>query len=141
MPSVTRADARALLPQYDLPDDQLDLVIRLVRAWLLEDTGLDTLPDELPEPLWAAATELAALLASNPESLAQKTVGPTSRMWPMAPQRDAIRARVRARYRALRLSPQGSYPAPATYPEPAYGGTVNPYSQPYGWTPYGREVW
>lgn len=119
MPNVTRRDARALLPQYDLPDDQLDLVILLVRAWLLEDTGLDALPDPLPEVLWAGAVELAALVASNPESLAQKTIGPTSRSWPLAPQRDAIRARIRQRYRSMRLQPQGEYPAPGVYPEPA----------------------
>jgi hypothetical protein len=118
VPNLTRADARALLPQHNLPDQQLDMVILLVRGWLLEDTGLDILPDPLPEVLWAGAVELAALLADNPTSLAQKTVGPTSRSWPMAPQRDAIRARIRKRYRALRMSPQGSYPAAPDYPEP-----------------------
>lgn len=128
MPALTKENARALLPQYDLDDSQLDIMVQIVEGWLLEDTGLEDLPPELPKPLWAGAVELLALLASNPESLAQKTIGPTSRAWPMAPQRDAIRARVRARYRALRMAPQGGYPAPQVYPEPARGGAHVPVS-------------
>jgi hypothetical protein len=68
MPNLIRRDARALLPQHDLPDEQVDIVIDLVRAWLLDATNLDTLPDPLDEVLWAAAVELAALLADNPTS-------------------------------------------------------------------------
>lgn len=120
MPNLVRADARALLPQHDLPDQQLDIVIGLVRGWLLDATNLDVLPDPLPEWLWASAVELAALLADNPGSLAQKTSGPTSRSWPMTSRRDAIIARVRQRYRALRLAPTGSYPNAPVYPEPVY---------------------
>jgi hypothetical protein len=90
VPNLTRRDLRSFLPQYDLPDEQVDMVILLVRGWLLDATELLELPDPLPEGLWAGAVELAALLASNPESLAQKTIGPTSRSWPMSPQRDRI---------------------------------------------------
>lgn len=124
MPNLTRRDLRAFLPQYDLPDDQVDMVILIVRGWLLEDTGLPVLPDPLGETLWAAAVELAALLASNPESLAQKTTGPTSRSWPMAPQRDAIRNRVRKQFKAQRMAPTGGYPDAPAYPEPARGGSA-----------------
>jgi hypothetical protein len=132
VPNLTRRDLRSFLPQYDLPDEQVDMVILLVRAWLLEDTELEVLPDPLPEVLWAGALELAALLASNPESLAQKTVGPTSRSWPMAPQRDAIRARIRQRYRRARLSPTGAYPLPGTYPDPARPNPLD-YQPPGTW--------
>jgi hypothetical protein len=118
VPNLNRADARALIPQTNLPDQQIDMVILLVRGWLLDATELDALPDPLPEWLWAAAVELAALLASNPESLAQKTVGPTSRSWPMSSRRDQIIGRVRRKYRSLRLAPQGSYPDAPGYPEP-----------------------
>lgn len=118
MPNLTRRDARALLPQYDLPDEQLDIVILMVEGWLLDATGLDELPDPLPRVLWSGAVELAALLASNPESFAQKTVGPTSRAWPMAPRRDAIIERIRRRYRAERMAPAGCYgDRPFVYPD------------------------
>lgn len=140
MANLTRADLRAFLPQYRLPDGQLDMVILIVRAWLLEDTELDVLPDPLPETLWGPALELAALLASNPESLAQKTVGPTSRSWPMSSQRDAIRDRLRRRWRAARMAPTGSYPDPQPYPEPAQvQWTTTPdgaYRTSDGWTVY-----
>lgn len=125
MPNLTREDLRAFLPQYDLPDGQTDMVIMLVRSWLLDATNLDVLPDPLPEVLWGAAVELASLLASNPESLAQKTVGPTSRAWPMASRRDAILQRVTRRYRAAQLAPTGAYGDSYPYPEPvAYRTTV-----------------
>jgi hypothetical protein len=121
VPNLTRADLRAFLPQYDLPDDQVDLVILIVRGWLLDATDLDVLPDPMGEVLWAAAVELAGLLASNPESLAQKTIGPTSRSW------------LRQRYRRARMAPQGAYPPPPVYPDPAV-----PFSGQ--WTP-GGGVW
>lgn len=139
MPNLTRGDLRAFLPQYSLPDGQLDLVILIVRSWLLEDTELDALPDPLPETLWGPALELAAILASNPESLAQKTVGPTSRSWPMQRQADAIRDRLRRRWARTRLAPTGSYPDPTPYPEPAQVDyTVLPSGAVWtnGWTVY-----
>jgi hypothetical protein len=133
VPNLTRADLRAFLPQYDLPDDQVDLVILIVRGWLLDATDLDVLPDPMGEVLWAAAVELAGLLASNPESLAQKTIGPTSRSWPLGPRRDAVIDRLRQRYRRARMAPQGAYPPPPVYPDPAV-----PFS---GQWPPGGGVW
>lgn len=136
MPNLTRGDLRAFLPQYNLPDDQVDMTILLVRGWLLDATQLTELPDPLGEVLWSAALELAALVASNPESLAQKTIGPTSRSWPMAPRRDAILDRLARRYRTARMSPQGSYPDAGTYPDGARGGCVGPNGAVWtdGWT-------
>jgi hypothetical protein len=61
--------------------------------------------------------ELAALVADNKVSHAQKTIGPTSRSWPLANRRDAIIASVRARWTRERMQPVGSYP-PA--PDPVY---------------------
>jgi hypothetical protein len=124
VPNLTRGDLRAFLPQYNLPDEQVDMVILLVRGWLLDATQLEALPDPLGEVLWSAALELAGLLASNPESLAQKTVGPTSRSWPMASRRDQILDRLARRYRTARMAPQGCYPTAGVYPEPAVGGTA-----------------
>jgi hypothetical protein len=119
MPNLVRRDARALLPQHDLPDEQVDIVIDLVRAWLLDATSLDTLPDPLDDVLWAAAVELAALLADNPTSLMSRQMGPTGTMWPQRNQRESILNRVRTRYRAKRMAPGGSYPAPSSWPQPA----------------------
>jgi hypothetical protein len=119
MPNLVRRDARALLPQHDLPDEQVDIVIDLVRAWLLDATSLDTLPDPLDDVLWAAAVELAALLADNPTSLMSRQMGPTGTMWPQRNQRESILNRVRTRYRAKRMAPGGFYPAPSSWPQPA----------------------
>jgi hypothetical protein len=143
VPNLTRADLRAFLPQYDLPDQQTDIVILLVRGWLLDATDLEVLPDPLPEVLWGAAVELAALLASNPESLAQKTIGPTSRSWPLAPRRDAILERLRKRYARQRMAPQGAYGPVAAYPEPnRYARTQVPATVPAGWyEPTGDGGW
>jgi hypothetical protein len=119
MPNLVRRDARALLPQHDLPDEQVDIIIDLVRAWLLDASGLDALPDPLDDVLWAAAVELAGLMADNPTSLMSRQTGPTGAMWPQRNQRESILNRVRSRYRAKRMAPQGSYPAPSTWPQPA----------------------
>lgn len=117
--NLTRKDARALLPQHDLPDEQVDIVIDMVRAWLLEATGLDALPEPLDDFLWASAVELAALLADNPTSLMSRQTGPTGTMWSQRNQRESVLNRVRARYRAKRMAPRGAYPAPTGWPQPA----------------------
>jgi hypothetical protein len=117
--NLTRKDARALLPQHDLPDEQVDIVIDMVRAWLLDATGLDALPEPLDDFLWASAVELAALLADNPTSLMSRQAGPTGTMWSQRNQRESVLNRVRARYRAKRMAPRGSYPAPSSWPQPA----------------------
>jgi hypothetical protein len=115
VPNLTRKDLRAFLPEYDLSrDDEVDTIIWLVESWLLDATGLDELPAPLPKVLWGAALELAALATDNKVSHAQKTIGPTSRSWPLANRRDAILANVRARWTREQLSPTGSYPPAET---------------------------
>src|SRR5690349_18516111 len=93
-------DVRDLVPQEDFSDDQLTVTMRLVAGWLREDTGLTELPDPIPDThaLFAPALELVALVAENPTSLASKTAGPTSRAWPQARRRDAIRERIRTSF-------------------------------------------
>jgi hypothetical protein len=135
--NVTRENARALLPQHDLPDEQVDIVIDMVRAWLLEATGLDDLPDPLDDFLWAAAVELAALLADNPTSLMSRQTGPTGAMWSQRNQREHVLNSVRKRYRAKRMAPGGSYPAPSTWPQPAELGP-RPASDGTVWLVPGR---
>lgn len=131
MPNLTRRDLRSFLPEYDLArDDEVDQIIWLVRSWLLDATDLDELPAPLPEVLWGAALELAALVADNKVSHAQKTIGPTSRSWPMAARRDAIIAGVRARWTRDKLQPQGSYP-PA--PAAVYTTTSSGWVGVVGW--------
>jgi hypothetical protein len=132
VPNLTRRDLRSFLPEYDLArDDEVDQIIFLVRSWLLDATDLDELPAPLPEILWGAALELAALVADNKVSHAQKTIGPTSRSWPMASRRDAIIAGVRARWARERMQPVGSYP-PA--PEAAlYTSTSGGWVRVAGW--------
>lgn len=65
------------------------------------------------------------LAASNPEVLASKTVGPTSRAWPVAQQRDAVLDRVRARYRPGGAGKPdedfGAFPDAWSIPDPPFG--------------------
>lgn len=121
MPAITPRDLRALLPQHDISDDTADLAIKLARSWLKRATRLPVLPDALPDELWAPGLELAGLVASNPESLASRTAGPTSRAWPLASRRDGILAEVRADAARAAGGPRGHFPPPAPYPDPAVG--------------------
>lgn len=107
-----------LLPQYDVPDTQLAAAQRLVAGWLKTDAGLDTTPDGLTDAddLFAPAFELVSLVVTNPELLSTRTSGPTMRTWPIAAQRDRIRADVRARFAAG--GPRGSFPDPLPWPDP-----------------------
>lgn len=128
MPILTPAELRVHLPHEDFDDATAESAIRLISGWLLDATGLDVLPDVAPDPdpdpLWSAAVELAGLVLTNPESLASKNVGPTSKAWPQARQRDAILAGVRARYRGASAAGRvggsgfGSFPAPSEWPDP-----------------------
>lgn len=121
MPLLANADVRNLYPGYNLPDSQLDVAMRIVAGWLREDTGRTDLSSELPDtdPLWPAAVELVGLLATNPELLASKTVGPTSRAWPIAQRRDAIRAAIRDAATQAASGPRGTFPPAPVYPDPA----------------------
>lgn len=120
MALLASKDVRDLVPQEDFSDDQLAVTMRLVAGWLREDTGLTELPDPLPDThaLWSPALELVALVAENPTSLASRTAGPTSRTWPQARRRDAIRDRVRAIYRAASGGPAGAFPEETPWPDP-----------------------
>jgi hypothetical protein len=118
MPVLTATHIRALLPHTTVPDAQADLVIDLVYGWLKDATGNPDLPDDYTDEVWSAALELAALVVSNPESLSQRTAGPTSQSWPMASRRDAILARVRGSHQRARSAPTGSFPPAPLWPDP-----------------------
>ncbi|TFV90396.1 hypothetical protein [Blastococcus sp. CT_GayMR16] len=134
MSLLTAKDVRDLVPQEDFSDDQLAVTMRLVAGWLREDSGLTELPDPLLDThaLWSPALELVALVAENPTSLASRTSGPTSATWPQARRRDAIRAGVRATYRAATGGPRGSFPPAQPWPDPALPAKY--------WDPV-RQVW
>lgn len=110
-----------LLPQSNIPTTQLTAAMRMVAGWLKSDAGLALPPDGLidADDLFAPAFELTVLLVTNPELLAQKAVGPTSRSWPQAQRRDAIRADVREAARRAGAGPRGSFPPPQPWPDPA----------------------
>ena len=114
------ADVRALVPQEDFSDAQLEVTMRLVAGWLREDSGRDSLPSPLPpdDPLWAPALELVAVFAENPTSLASRIAGPTSSTWPQARRRDAVRTAVRERYSRENAGPRGTFPPPPAWPDP-----------------------
>lgn len=119
MPLLFTADDLRAFLQYEIAAETVDVVDRIVNGWLLGATRLAELPFPLPDDLWADALELGALLASNPESLSQRTAGPTTRSWPMAPRRDAILQRVAGRYSsAARLGPTGAFPRVRDWPDP-----------------------
>lgn len=116
-------DVRALVPQEDFSDAQLAVTMKLVAGWLRDDTGRSDIDSatELSEtdPVWSAALELVALVGENPTSLASKTAGPTSQAWPLARERDRIRARVKALYRKDSSGPRGTFPEALPWPDPA----------------------
>lgn len=121
-----REDVRNLLPQRTLTDAQIDTAERLVAGWLRTASGrtdVDALADD--DPLFSPALELVGLVLDNPTSLASKTVGPTSRMWPLAPRRDAILREVKLRAR----QPSGSFPCAQPWPDPA-----SQFTQVVRWT-------
>lgn len=109
-----------LLPQYNIPETQLSAAQRMVAGWLMSDAGLDAPPDGLTDgdPLFSPAFELVTLLVTNPELLSSKTAGPTSRSWPIAQQRDAIRERVRSTAVKAATAPRGCFPDPLPWPDP-----------------------
>ncbi|NUR09335.1 MAG: hypothetical protein HOQ45_20320 [Nocardioidaceae bacterium] len=111
-----------LLPQYNIPAAQLTAAQRMVAGWLKADAALAALPAGLTDgdDLFSPAFELVTLLVTNPELLASKTVGPTSRAWPIAQRRDAIRALVREQaQRAAGGAASGSFPPAPCWPDPA----------------------
>lgn len=128
MPLLSTTDVRALVPQEDFSDEQLNVTMLLVAGWLREDAGLTELPNPLPadHALWSPALELVALVASNPTSLASRTAGPTSQTWPLARERDAIRRRVRATWARVNAAPAGSFPEAPEWPDPAAWWTTTP---------------
>jgi hypothetical protein len=132
VPLLVRADVRNFLPQYDLPDSQIDTAMRLVASWLAEDTGRDDLIDRLQplpdrDPLFAAAFELTVLEVTNPDQLSASTVGPTTSSWgtvgqSAAARKDAIRERVRQTHRAAAGQAAGCFPPAPCWPDPALPG-------------------
>lgn len=117
MTLIPLTDVRALIPQDSFTDAQLNVTMGLVAGWLQTAAGLAAPPDSLSptDQLYAPALELVALVADNPTSLASRTAGPTSRMWPLASRRDAVLDRVRQMYRG---QPTGSFPCPIPLPDP-----------------------
>jgi hypothetical protein len=112
-----------LLPQYNIPAAQLDAAQRMVAGWLQSDAGLADPPADLTDgdDLFSAAFELVTLLVTNPELLASKTAGPTSRTWPVAQRRDAIRREVReAAQRAAGGAAAGCFPPAQCWPDPVW---------------------
>lgn len=128
MPLLSPEDVRNHVPDYDLSDEKVTSAIRVVSGWLLDDTGLDVLPDLAgstdPDPLWSDAVELAGLVATNPELLTQRTSGPTSRSWSQAVggRVNDVRERVRRRHRGPQAAAAGGgfgcFPAPMPWPDP-----------------------
>lgn len=99
----------------------------LVAGWLREDTGGPVaVPLDPAGPLWSDGFQLMVLTVSNPELLASKTVGPTSRAWPIQQQIDTIRERVKSRRVQAGLAPRGSFPPAPCYPDPVRGPQVWP---------------
>ncbi len=143
MPNLTRKDLRDYLPWMDLDDAQLDVLIEIVEGWLIDAMRPedDALPEPLPKWLWAYTTELAAILAENPTSLAQKTSGPTSMSWPLMARRDAIMARIEKRYNSDRKGPRGTFPDALSWPEPEAGTRLYPFGSGYIYVEPGSATW
>lgn len=119
MPLIPLADVRNFLPGYNFTDAQLTVTMNVVTSWLKDATGQATVADQTPaDPLYAAALELVAMTASNPDLLAAKAVGPTSRTWPLARRRQEILDAVRDGARSAATAPRGHFPPAPAWPDP-----------------------
>lgn len=118
MPLVPNADVRNFLPQYNFTDEQLTVTMNVVAGWLRDATGAAVADQTPADPLYAAALELVALVASNPDLLAAKTVGPTARTWPLVRRRDEILDSVRDGARKAAAAPRGHFPPAPPWPDP-----------------------
>lgn len=99
----TRADSEAM-------------AIAVAEGWLAGAcTSLPTWPDPPPPGLWAWAIELAAMVYSNPEGLATRTVGVDTHMWIISRRAEILKA-ARSRYGGAQ--PQGSFPLALDWPDP-----------------------
>lgn len=123
MPLIPYADVRGLLPTQELTEQQLDAAMKLVASWLRSAAGADV-PAELADshPLYAAAVELVILTVTNPEGVQSRGYGPKTRTYDTDTRRAAILSEVRESYRKAALSPSGSFPLPAVWPDPMWSG-------------------
>lgn len=105
------------IPEVDT--ETAAVVRRKVTADVLDAAGLDVAPDPVPDFLWSAAVELAAVYYPNPQGLERESEGAVSVVY--GPRAAEILARVRswgARTRATMI-PRGAFPDALSYPDPA----------------------
>lgn len=137
MPLIAPADLGTWMGRT-LDDARATASIRISEGWLLAETRMDPWPttdlgDIIPEDLRSWCLELSALCyVNNPKSMTQRQVGGVVTAWEpteMA-KRAAILSAARARYNTMNM-PQGSFPCPERWPDPAYPwggwGPANPY--------------
>jgi hypothetical protein len=105
--------------QLPTREDSEDMAIRVAEGWLRGKCTQLTAwpPSPVPDDLWAWAIELAAMVYSNPEGLATRTVNEDTHGWIIS-RRAEILAAAAQRYGGA--APQGSFPDSLDWPDGPY---------------------
>lgn len=122
---VTPAELAAHLDRGILPPTKAASACRVASGWLygvIRPTVWPPVP--IPDDLWGWALELAAMAYDNPTGADSASLGDLTLNWGAAARerREQILAQATAAYGGTNTSagPQGSFPDPEDYPDPAY---------------------
>lgn len=110
--------------QYPVETAAAEIVERVVAGWLLEATGLASLPSPPPE-LFSWALELGGIAYENPTSMSTDQAADVTQSW--GDRRSQIlRSAAKWAQRVLpeqapssTVGPRGSFPAARSWPDPA----------------------
>lgn len=101
--------------QMPVRADSEDMAIRVAEGWLRGAcTALASWPTPVPDDLWSWAIELAAMVYTNPEGLATRTVNEDTHMWIISRRAEILKA-AGSRYGGAQ--PQGSFPLALDWPD------------------------
>lgn len=112
--------------RYDVPQAQAAIAQRVVAGWLKSNgVPIDSyeLVGDVPAEVFSWAVELGAIVHENPGALSSHTTGAETSSWILTRRAD-IRAEIeawlaRSGGQVALGAPQGSFPAPSTWPDPA----------------------
>lgn len=120
MPLFTDQDLSTYLG-YTVDATSATMAERVAWGWLKAATGLTVQPATVPEELFSWAIELGAIAHENPGGLSTETDGDITSQWAQG-RRSEILAAARSSTSGPATAtgaPQGYFPAPASWPDPA----------------------
>lgn len=107
--------------QYQVSKEAAAIAERVAAGWLKSATGVEQWPEQLPVEVFSWAIELGAIAHENPGGLSSKTVNNRTSQWALG-KRSEILAAAAAYTRggvANLGGPQGRFPPPTPWPDPA----------------------